>query len=158
MNASPAAGLGAARESPFAPFRVSSFRYQWPADLATSWASQMELLILGWGSTYGSIRSAVERLQAEGQSVAHAHLRYLNPFPRNLGEVLGSYRRVLVAELNLGQLSLLLRAKYLIDIHSHTQVRGLPFRAAELAAVMQEVIDSVDGARTPTTDLDGGTQ
>src|SRR2546423_14438856 len=65
-----------------------------------------ELLILGWGSTYGAIRSAVERMHADGVSVAHAHIRHLNPFPRNTGEVLTSFRRVLIPELNLGQLSM----------------------------------------------------
>jgi 2-oxoglutarate ferredoxin oxidoreductase subunit alpha len=83
----------------------------------------------------------VRRARREGHKIAQAHLRHLNPFPANTGEVLRRYERVLVPEMNLGQLALLLRAKYLIDIESHTQVRGLPFRAAELAAVIQEVID-----------------
>src|SRR4029077_6729887 len=74
-----------------------------------------DLLILGWGSTYGAIRSAVERLNAEGVAVAHAPLRHLNPFPRNTETVLRAYRRVLIPEVNLGQLRLLIRAKYLID-------------------------------------------
>ena len=91
-----------------------------------------DLLILGWGSTYGAIRSAVERLQAEGQSVAHAHLRHLNPFPANTEAVLRSYRRVLIPEVNLGQLLLLVRAKYLIDAVGYDRVRGKPFRIAEI--------------------------
>ncbi len=74
-----------------------------------------DLLILGWGSTYGAIRSAVERLQADGRSVAHAHLRHLNPFPANTEDVLRRYRRVLIPEVNLGQLLMLIRARYLID-------------------------------------------
>src|SRR5207249_9639215 len=74
-----------------------------------------ELLILGWGSTYGAIRSAVERLQERGESVAHAHLRHLNPMPSNTGDVLKNYRTVLIPEVNLGQLLLLIRARHLID-------------------------------------------
>jgi 2-oxoglutarate/2-oxoacid ferredoxin oxidoreductase subunit alpha len=101
-----------------------------------------ELLILGWGSTYGAIRSAVERLQAKGRSVAHAHLRHLNPFPANLAEVLRSYDKVIVPEINLGQLALLLRGRYLIDVISYNRVRGLPFKAEELAGVIQDVIGS----------------
>ncbi len=91
-----------------------------------------DLLVLGWGSTYGAIRSAVERLQADGRSVAHAHLRHLNPFPRNLGEVLTSFRRVLVPEVNLGQLLMLIRARYLVDAVGYDKVRGKPFRIAEI--------------------------
>jgi 2-oxoglutarate/2-oxoacid ferredoxin oxidoreductase subunit alpha len=91
-----------------------------------------ELLILGWGSTYGAIRSAVERLLAEGQPVAHAHLRHLNPFPANTEDVLRNYRRVLIPEVNLGQLLMLVRAKYLIDAVGYDRVRGKPFRIAEI--------------------------
>jgi 2-oxoglutarate ferredoxin oxidoreductase subunit alpha len=91
-----------------------------------------ELLILGWGSTYGAIRTAVDRLQAEGRSVSHAHLRHLNPFPRNTGDVLRSFKRVLIPEINLGQLRLLIRARYLIDAVGLNRVRGKPFRIAEV--------------------------
>jgi 2-oxoglutarate ferredoxin oxidoreductase subunit alpha len=91
-----------------------------------------DLLILGWGSTYGAIRSAVERLTADGRAVAHAHLRHLNPFPANTEEVLRSYRRVLIPEVNLGQLSMLIRARYLIDAVGYNRVRGKPFRIAEI--------------------------
>ena len=91
-----------------------------------------DLLILGWGSTYGAIRSAVERLTAEGRSVAHAHLRHLNPFPSNTEAVLRSYKRVLIPEVNLGQLSMLVRARYLIDAIGYNRVRGKPFRIAEI--------------------------
>ena len=93
-----------------------------------------DLLILGWGSTYGAIRSAVERLHADGKSVAHAHLRHLNPFPANTEEVLRAYRRVLIPEVNLGQLLLLVRAKYLIDAVGYDKVRGKPFRISEIVA------------------------
>ena len=99
-----------------------------------------DLLILGWGSTYGSIRSAVERLVADGQSVAHAHLRHLNPFPRNLGDLLGRYRHVLIPEINLGQLALLVRARYLIDAIPYDRVRGKPFRIAEIVAAAEAAL------------------
>jgi len=101
------------------------------------------VLVLGWGSTYGSIGAAVRRVRTTGGSVAQAHLRYLNPFPANLGEVLAAYEKVLVPEINLGQLALLLRGRYLTDVISYNRVRGLPFRAAELAGIIQDVITDV---------------
>jgi 2-oxoglutarate ferredoxin oxidoreductase subunit alpha len=105
-----------------------------------------DLLILGWGSTYGSIRSAVERLQARGRSVAHAHLRYLNPFPRNTGDVVRAYRRVLIPEINLGQLSLLIRGRYLVDAVGYNKVRGKPFRIAEIEAEAERLLAEPRGA------------
>jgi 2-oxoglutarate ferredoxin oxidoreductase subunit alpha len=99
-----------------------------------------DLLILGWGSTYGAIRSAVERLTADGKSVAHAHLRHLNPFPENTGEVLGRYRRVLIPEVNLGQLLMLIRARYLIDAVGYDRVRGKPFRISEIVAEADRIL------------------
>jgi 2-oxoglutarate ferredoxin oxidoreductase subunit alpha len=101
------------------------------------------VLVLGWGSTYGSIGAAVRRVRLSGGSIAQAHLRHLSPFPANLGEVLHSYEKVLVPEINLGQLALLLRGRYLADVVSYNRVRGLPFRAAELADVIQDVIANV---------------
>jgi 2-oxoglutarate/2-oxoacid ferredoxin oxidoreductase subunit alpha len=98
------------------------------------------VLVLGWGSTYGSIGAAVRRVRRAGHPVAQAHLRHLNPFPSNLGEVLRRYDKVLVPEINLGQLALLLRGKFLVDVISYNRVRGLPFRAAELAEAIEEVI------------------
>jgi 2-oxoglutarate/2-oxoacid ferredoxin oxidoreductase subunit alpha len=92
-----------------------------------------ELLVLGWGGTYGPIGAAVRRVRAEGGKVSHAHLRYLNPFPRNTGDVLRSYDRVLVPEMNLGQLLKLVRAEFLVDAVGYNRVRGLPFRSDELA-------------------------
>lgn len=102
-----------------------------------------KVLVLGWGSTYGPIGAACRRIRRNGGLVAQAHLRYLNPFPQNLGEVLRSYDKVLLPEMNLGQLALLLRGKYLVDIESFTQVSGTPFKAAQLEAAIQEVIDHV---------------
>ncbi len=99
-----------------------------------------ELLIVGWGSTYGSIRSAVERLQARGVSVAHAHIRYLNPFPSNTGDVLRAFRRVLIPELNMGQLRLMIRATYLVDAEGFNLVRGKPFAISEIQAKAEQVL------------------
>jgi 2-oxoglutarate ferredoxin oxidoreductase subunit alpha len=99
-----------------------------------------KVLVLGWGSTYGSIGAAVRRVRRAGHTVAQAHLRHLNPFPANLGEVLRRYDKVLVPEINLGQLALLLRGRFLADVISYNRVRGLPFQAAELAAAIEEVI------------------
>jgi 2-oxoglutarate ferredoxin oxidoreductase subunit alpha len=98
------------------------------------------LLVLGWGSTYGSIGAAVRRARQAGHNVAQAHLRHMNPFPANLGEVLRSYDKVLVPEINLGQLALLLRGKFLVDVISYNRVRGLPFQAGELAEAIEEVL------------------
>jgi 2-oxoglutarate ferredoxin oxidoreductase subunit alpha len=91
-----------------------------------------ELLVIGWGSTYGPIGAAVKRVRRQGHRVAWAHLHYLNPFPRNTGEILRRYRKVLVPEMNLGQLALLLRGEFLVDAISYTKVRGRPLSAAEL--------------------------
>ncbi len=98
------------------------------------------VLVVGWGSTFGSIGAAVRRVRNSGHAVARVHLRHLNPFPPNLGDVLRRYDKVLVPEINLGQLALLLRGRFLVDVISYNQVRGLPFRAAELAAVIEDVI------------------
>ncbi|WP_326819538.1 2-oxoacid:acceptor oxidoreductase subunit alpha [Streptosporangium sp. NBC_01639] len=100
------------------------------------------VLVLGWGSTYGPIAAAVRRIRKSGGKVAQAHLRHLNPLPANTGEVLRAYDKVLLPEINLGQLALLLRARFLVDIISYNRVRGLPFKAEELAGVIQDVIDS----------------
>ncbi|MGW3182824.1 2-oxoacid:acceptor oxidoreductase subunit alpha [Kitasatospora sp. NPDC001119] len=102
------------------------------------------VLVLGWGSTYGPITAAVRRVRADGGEVAQAHLRNLNPFPANLGSVLRSYEKIIVPEMNLGQLALLLRAKYLVDAESYNQVRGLPFKAAQLADVLWAAIGTLD--------------
>ncbi|MDX3058717.1 2-oxoacid:acceptor oxidoreductase subunit alpha [Streptomyces sp. NE06-03E] len=99
-------------------------------------------LVLGWGSTYGPITAAVRRLRAAGETIAQAHLRHLNPFPRNLGEVLRRYDKVVVPEMNLGQLALLLRAEYLVDARSYNQVNGMPFKAEQLATALKEAIDA----------------
>jgi len=99
-----------------------------------------ELLILGWGSTYGAIRTAVERLQERGKSVAHAHLRHLNPFPENTGDVVRSYRQVVIPELNLGQLLMVIRAKYLVDAVGFNLVRGKPFQISEIQMKAEQLL------------------
>jgi 2-oxoglutarate ferredoxin oxidoreductase subunit alpha len=99
-----------------------------------------EILVLGWGSTWGAIDAAVNRLRAAGRKVARAHLTHLSPFPLNLGEVLRRYPKVLVPEMNLGQLSRLLRAEYLVDVQSVTKVRGVPFTARELEAAILKTL------------------
>ncbi|HKS49585.1 MAG TPA: 2-oxoacid:acceptor oxidoreductase subunit alpha [Amycolatopsis sp.] len=98
------------------------------------------VLALGWGSSYGPIGAACRRVRKAGLPIAQAHLRHLNPLPGNLGDVLRRYDTVVVPEMNLGQLALLLRAKYLVDIQSHTKVAGLPFKAEELENVFTDII------------------
>jgi 2-oxoglutarate ferredoxin oxidoreductase subunit alpha len=99
-----------------------------------------ELLVLGWGGTYGPIQSAARRIRREGKKVAHAHLTHLNPFPRNTADVLAGYPKVLIPEMNLGQLLKLVRAQFLVDAHGYNRVRGLPFRSDELAEAMEAML------------------
>jgi 2-oxoglutarate ferredoxin oxidoreductase subunit alpha len=101
------------------------------------------VLVLGWGSTYGPIGAAARRVRRDGIPVAQAHLRHLNPFPANTAEVLRRYDRVIIPEMNLGQLSLLIRGRYLVDAIAYNQVRGLPFKAEEIAGVIKDVVASV---------------
>ncbi len=111
-------------------------------------ADEGDLLILGWGSTYGAIRSAVERLRDRGLAVSHAHLRHLNPLPANTGDVLAAFRRVVIPELNLGQLLMIIRARYLIDAIGYNRVRGKPFRILEIEAEAERILaDLREGAR-----------
>ena len=100
------------------------------------------VLVVGWGSTYGPIVAATRRLRADGKKVARAHLHHLNPFPANTGEVLRRYDKVLVPEMNLGQLALLLRAEYLVDAVSYTKVSGQPFQSAELREAIAALVDA----------------
>jgi 2-oxoglutarate/2-oxoacid ferredoxin oxidoreductase subunit alpha len=104
-----------------------------------------QVLVLGWGSTYGPIVAAARRVRKTGRLLAYTHLRHLNPFPANLGDILRSYERVIVPEMNLGQLALLLRAKYLVDIRSYSRVRGLPISLSELARDLETEIDQLEG-------------
>ncbi|HET6892331.1 MAG TPA: 2-oxoacid:acceptor oxidoreductase subunit alpha [Pyrinomonadaceae bacterium] len=99
-----------------------------------------KVLVLGWGSTFGSISSAVEKLRSEGKSVSSAHLRYLNPFPKNLGDVLAGFETVIVPEMNLGQLCTMVRAKYLVDAIPFSKVKGRPFQIREIVRKVEEYL------------------
>ena len=101
-----------------------------------------ELLVLGWGGTHGAIRSSVDRAQKAGHSVSHLHLRHINPFPKNLGEVLSNYKKVLIPELNLGQLATMIRAKFLVDAQGLNKVAGKPFTTTE---VYNKILQMVKG-------------
>ena len=98
------------------------------------------LLVLGWGGTYGPITAAVRRVRRADGKVAQAHLRHLNPFPRNLGDVLRTYDRVLIPEMNLGQLLKLVRAEFLVDAVGYNRVRGLPFTSSELQEAIEAMV------------------
>ena len=108
-------------------------------------SGEAKVLVLGWGSTYGPIGAGVRRVRKAGFNVAQAHLRHLNPFPADLGEVLRRYDKVLVPEMNLGQLSLLLRGRYLVDVIGYNDVRGMPLKAAILADAIGEVVSQAEG-------------
>jgi 2-oxoglutarate/2-oxoacid ferredoxin oxidoreductase subunit alpha len=99
-----------------------------------------DVLVLGWGSTYGSIKSAVTELQAAGKSVAHAHLRHMRPFPKNLGEMLQRYKKVLIPEINNGQLIKIIRDKYLVDAVGFNKIKGTPITRAELVSAIGELL------------------
>ncbi len=105
--------------------------------------SDTRVLVLGWGSTYGPIGAACRSLRQRGLPIAQAHLRHLNPMPKNLGEVLKRYDRVVIPEMNLGQLAAVIRSRYMIDAIGYNQVRGLPFTAAELESMLEEVVKNV---------------
>jgi 2-oxoglutarate ferredoxin oxidoreductase subunit alpha len=100
-----------------------------------------DLLVIGWGGTYGAISSAVGNLREEGFSVSSIHLRHINPLPNELGDIMGRFKKVIVPELNLGQLALVLRAKYLIDVISYGKVQGKPFKVSELREKFLEHIN-----------------
>ncbi|WP_238473722.1 2-oxoacid:acceptor oxidoreductase subunit alpha [Nocardioides cavernaquae] len=109
------------------------------------------VLVIGWGSTYGPIGAGVRRVRKAGYRVAQVHLRHLNPFPSDLGDILKRYDRVLVPEMNLGQLSLLLRGRYLVDAQGYNQVRGLPLKAAELADAIGALVADAEGIEVDLT-------
>ena len=109
-------------------------------ELGVAGPQEGDLLVLSWGGSRGAAVTAVERLQGRGHRVAHAQLRYLNPFPRNLGEVLRGYRTVMIPELNEGQLAMLVRAQYLVEVASFTRQEGRPFTVAEIEARAMELL------------------
>jgi 2-oxoglutarate ferredoxin oxidoreductase subunit alpha len=100
-----------------------------------------DLLIVAWGSTHGPITAALKTARAKGQSVGHVHLRHLNPLPKNLGEVLKRYRHVLVPEMNMGQLLMILRAKYLVDAQGYNKIQGKPFKQSEIEQKIDEILE-----------------
>jgi 2-oxoglutarate/2-oxoacid ferredoxin oxidoreductase subunit alpha len=99
-----------------------------------------KVLILGWGSTYGAIKSAVRELLDEGYAVAHAHLRYVRPFPKNLGEIIGNYEQVLIPEINNGQLIKIIRDKYLVDAKAYNKIMGVPITKGELVDTVKKML------------------
>ncbi len=101
-----------------------------------------ELLVVSWGGTFGAVRSTVDKMRKKGYKLSHAHLRYLNPFPRNLGEILKSFEKIFVPEINLGQLAQLLRSEYLIDVVQFNKVRGLPLRSMELEQAIVKTLEA----------------
>jgi len=100
-----------------------------------------DLLIVAWGSTHGPITAALTTQRAKGHRIGHVHLRHLNPLPKNLGEVLGRYDRVLVPEMNMGQLVMVLRAKYLVDAQGYNKIQGKPFKQSEIEQKIEEMLD-----------------
>jgi 2-oxoglutarate/2-oxoacid ferredoxin oxidoreductase subunit alpha len=122
--------------------KIDGIAHDIPAVEVDDPGEDAHLLVLGWGSTYGSIGAAVRRVRLAGGKVAQAHLRHLSPFPANLRDVLDRYEKVLVPEINLGQLALLLRGLCLADVIPYNRVRGQPFHAADLVNVIQDVISN----------------
>src|SRR5580692_2392901 len=109
-------------------------------DLVPAGDPDGDLLIVAWGSTYGAITAGMKTMRAKGHRIGHVHLRHLNPLARNLGELLGRYRQVLVPEMNLGQLLMLLRAKFLVDAQGYNKIQGQPFKQSEIEAKIEEIL------------------
>lgn len=113
-----------------------------PAQTLDSGADEGDVLVLGWGSTYGAIKSAVAELQAQGYAVSHAHLRHLRPFPRNLGELLQKFKQVLIPEINNGQLIKIIREQFLVDAKGYNKIMGVPITKGELINKLKELLGS----------------
>ena len=99
-----------------------------------------DVLVLGWGSTYGAIKSAVRELHAQGKAGAHAHIRYMRPFPKNLGEIIANYKTVLIPELNNGQLIKIIRDQFLVDAKGYNKIKGVPITRTELINAIEELL------------------
>ncbi|MBD3334224.1 MAG: 2-oxoglutarate ferredoxin oxidoreductase subunit alpha, partial [Candidatus Eisenbacteria bacterium] len=106
-------------------------------------AQEGDLLVLSWGSSYGPVQGAVHRMVNQGHQVGHMNLRYLNPFPDNLGEVLRRFKRVLIPELNRGQLRMLIRDRFLIDAVGFNKIQGQPFKESEILQAIREQLEAV---------------
>jgi 2-oxoglutarate ferredoxin oxidoreductase subunit alpha len=111
-----------------------------PLQTLDSGAEKGKLLVLGWGSTYGAIKSAVAELQAEGRAVSHAHIRYLRPFPNNLGSIINNFDKVLIPEINTGQLIKIIRSEFLVDAEGYNKVMGIPITKNELIGAMKDLL------------------
>ena len=109
-------------------------------DVVPSGDPEGELLLVGWGSTFGSITAALRAQREKGRRIGHVHLRHLNPLPKNLGEVLKRYKKVVVPEMNMGQLVWVLRAKYLVDAEGFNKIQGKPFKQSEIEAKIEEIL------------------
>lgn len=114
-------------------------------DLEVDGNSSGNLLVLGWGGTYGAIKDAVDGARAEGYDVSQAHLNYLNPFPKNLGDILNNFKKILIPEINLGQLSKIIRDEFLIDVIQYNKIRGLPFKSIEIQNKIAEILGGGNG-------------
>ena len=121
-------------------------------------SGEAKVLVIGWGSTYGPIGAGCRRVRKAGFNVAQVHLRHLNPFPKDLGEILKRYDKVLCPEMNLGQLSLLLRGKYLVDAIGYNQVNGMPIKAAALAEAIGGLVAEAEGVTVDLTPASIGTE
>jgi 2-oxoglutarate/2-oxoacid ferredoxin oxidoreductase subunit alpha len=111
-----------------------------PEQKLDSGAEKGKVLVIGWGSTYGSIKSACAQLQAQGASISHAHIRYIRPFPKNLGDIIKNFDKVLIPELNNGQLVKIIRDIYMVDAKAYNKIMGIPFTKTELVEVMKEML------------------
>lgn len=120
--------------------KVDNIAHEIPKQALDSGPEKGEVLVLGWGSTYGAIKSATSELQAKGVSVAHAHLRHLRPFPSNLGELLSNYKHVLIPEINNGQLIKIIRDEYMVDAKGYNKIKGVPITRAELVNAIEEML------------------
>ena len=116
-------------------------------------SGEAKVLVIGWGSTYGPIGAGCRRVRKAGYHVAQVHLRHLNPFPKDLGDILKRYDKVLCPEMNLGQLSLLLRGKYLVDAIGYNQVNGMPIKAAALAEAIGGLVAEAEGITVDLTPI-----
>jgi 2-oxoglutarate ferredoxin oxidoreductase subunit alpha len=109
-----------------------------PKQKLDSGPEEGKILVLGWGSTYGAIKSACLELQSEGHAVSHAHLRYVRPFPENLGELMSKFDKVIIPEINNGQLVKIIRDQYLIDAQAYNKIMGVPITKGELIAFVKQ--------------------
>ena len=110
-------------------------------DVVPEGDSSGELLIVAWGSTHGAITAALKAQRKNGHRIGHVHLRHLNPLPRNLGEVIKRYKQVLVPEMNMGQLVMVLRAKFLVDAQGYNKIQGKPFKQIEIEQKIEEILE-----------------